>query len=84
MSINFAGSIRRVNGLNGPKWQEMYYINVLYNKIFVDLNKAISIMNFAKHFLNFSANAMILYLNLILDSKYLLYQVLSEPDFYGD
>ena len=65
MSINFAGSIRRVNGLNGPKKQEVYNINVLYNKIIVDLSKAI--MNFAKHFLNFSTNAMILYLNSLLD-----------------
>ena len=45
----------------------LYNINVLYDKITVDLNKAISIMNFAKHFLNFSTNAMILYLDSILD-----------------
>ena len=36
-SSNFAWSIRNVNGFNGPKWQEMHNIHLLYNKTNVDL-----------------------------------------------
>ena len=36
-SSNFAGSIRKVNGLNDPKWQEMHSIHLLYNKTIVDI-----------------------------------------------
>ena len=35
-SSNFARSIRNVNGFNGPKWQEIHNIHLLYNKTIVD------------------------------------------------
>ena len=36
LTCNFAWSIRNVHGFNGPKWQEIYNIHLLYNKTIVD------------------------------------------------
>ena len=36
-SSNFAETICNGIGFNGPKWQEMHNIHVLYNKTIVDL-----------------------------------------------
>ena len=36
-SSNFARYIHNVNDLNGPKWQEMHNIHLLYYKTIVDL-----------------------------------------------
>ena len=45
-------------------------------------SRAISIINFEKHFLNFIADTLISKFNVGL--KTLLREGLSEPEFYGD
>ena len=48
------------------------------------LNKAIGIINFAKHFHNFIDDTMNLISKFQVGLKSFLRQGLSEPDFYGD